>query len=628
MLKDNFELLKKLNLNLANLIREKERVNVETQVVQAKNGLQTLQVLKTDRPFFLHSKYDPIVEAERIIDQITDIEEYNHIFFYGLGMGYHVEELLKRYPNKKFTLFEPNEEVFYQYIRNKDLKKLPLNQMAFFKVGLTVESEIKEFLKEFFNYVQEKTLLVTLPSYERFLSEQYKNFLQEFKQLIGDKRQGMLVNYSFQKRWTLNSWLNLPVTLKSPNILQDVDSAVFKDKPAIIVAAGPSLNEELENLRSIKEKGLAYIFSVGSSINTLVENNIFPDAMCTYDPSVINQKVFEKLSKKKIYSIPMIYGTSVGFETLKNYPGPKFHMVTSQDTISNYYIKRKDQQDIDKVQDAPSIAVVTLELLYKLGCNPIIMVGQNLAYKDKLVYSKDMGYQHATSEISEDELKQAIPVKSVEGKDILTNDSFNRMRTQIEYYLKEFIHSKDVINTTKGGAFIEGTTYKELLSFINEDLFSTSPISREGFSIRENKYDLQYLKEKQQVMISNFEELIESLRKIKKLFIKMDQLIIERKIVKLEKMFGKFDIEMKQFVKNEFYLTFLQPMSRVEFDLLTKDINSLKFDSDIIYKARKTLKSFKRFLNSCEFDIKNFEPIFKEVNKDIEKIINESQIEV
>lgn len=628
MLKDNIELLKKLNPNLANLIKEKEWVNVETQVVQAKNGVQTLQVLKTDRPFFLHSKYDPIVEAERIIDQLKDIEEYDHIFFYGLGMSYHVEELLMRYPNKKFSLFEPKEEVFYQYLRNRDLRKLPINQLAFLKVGLTAESEIKEFLNEFFNYVQEKTLLVTLPSYERFLSEQYKTFLQEFKQLIGDKRQGMLVNYSFQKRWTLNSWLNLPEILKSPNILQDVDSAVFKDKPAIIVAAGPSLNEELENLRSIKEKGLAYIFSVGSSINTLVENNVFPDAMCTYDPSVINQKVFEKLSKKKIYSIPMIYGTSVGFETLKNYPGPKFHMVTSQDTISNFYIKRKDQQDIDKVQDAPSIAVVTLELLYKLGCNPIIMVGQNLAYKDKLVYSKDMGYQHAASEISEEELKRAILVKSVEGKDILTNDSFNRMRTQIEYYLKEFIHSRDVINTTKGGAFIDGTTYKELSLLISECLSSSSLINREGLLNRENKYDLQYLKEKQLAMISNFEELIESLRKIKKLFIKMDQLIIERKIVKLEKMFSKFDIEMKQFVKNDFYLTFLQPMSRVEFDLLTKDINSLKFDSDIIYKAKKTLKSFKRFLNSCEFDIKNFEPIFKEVNKDIEKIIIESQIEV
>lgn len=83
MLKDNIELLKKLNPNLANLIKEKEWVNVETQVVQAKNGVQTLQVLKTDRPFFLHSKYDPIVEAERIIDQLKDIEEYDHIFFMG-----------------------------------------------------------------------------------------------------------------------------------------------------------------------------------------------------------------------------------------------------------------------------------------------------------------------------------------------------------------------------------------------------------------------------------------------------------------------------------------------------------------------------------------------------------------
>ena len=30
----------------------------------------------------------------------------------------------------------------------------------------------------------------------------------------------------------------------------------------------------------------------------------------------------------------MIFGSSVGYETLIDYPGEKYHMITSQDTVS------------------------------------------------------------------------------------------------------------------------------------------------------------------------------------------------------------------------------------------------------------------------------------------------------
>src|SRR5690606_2967005 len=106
-------------------------------------------------------------------------------------------------------------------------------------------------------------------------------------------------------RWILNSMKNFKEVLSTPNILLEKRGA-FKDKPAILVAAGPSLNEEIENIRYIKENGLAYIFSVGSAINTLMHHNIYPHAATTYDPTVKNQIVFEKVKEKEIIEIPMI----------------------------------------------------------------------------------------------------------------------------------------------------------------------------------------------------------------------------------------------------------------------------------------------------------------------------------
>jgi len=82
--------------------------------------------------------------------------------------------------------------------------------------------------------------------------------------------------------------------LSTPNILIEKKEQV-RGKTAIIVAARTSLNEDIEDIRHIKGNGLAYIFSVGSSINTLIYHNIYPDASTTYNPGGFNQEVLEKI---------------------------------------------------------------------------------------------------------------------------------------------------------------------------------------------------------------------------------------------------------------------------------------------------------------------------------------------
>src|SRR5690606_9070724 len=140
--------------------------------------------------------------------------------------------------------------------------------------------------------------------------------LETIKSLLQNRKSSIATDVSFQKRWTINSIKNFPIVLKTPNVLQDFDKNVFKDKPAIIVAAGPSLNEEFANLKYIKDNGLAYIFSVGSDINALIEHGIYPDAACTYDPKERNQHVIKIIKDRNIKEIPLILGSSVGYETL------------------------------------------------------------------------------------------------------------------------------------------------------------------------------------------------------------------------------------------------------------------------------------------------------------------------
>ncbi len=73
----------------------------------------------------------------------------------------------------------------------------------------------------------------------------------------------------------------------------------------------------------------------------MIYHDIYPDAATTYDPGKFNHNVFTKIKEEGIADIPMIFGSSVGYETIMNYPGNKYHMITSQDTVSAYYLKKQ-----------------------------------------------------------------------------------------------------------------------------------------------------------------------------------------------------------------------------------------------------------------------------------------------
>ncbi|MGI6555696.1 MAG: motility associated factor glycosyltransferase family protein [Bacillota bacterium] len=463
-----------------------------------------------------------------ILEEYKNFEDNTAVIFYGTGLGYHIAAFAKRNPNVDFFIYEPVPEVFDQYISHGELSKLPLSRVKSIVLADTEQQAIS-FFKNFIERINNKLVIIPLPSHKAAFPEQYKQFQELFNKLIKDKRSSLHTNYAFQKRWILNSIKNFKEVISTPNILMEKKGA-FTGQPALLVAAGPSLNEEIEKVRYIKDNGLAYIFSVGSAINTLVENNIYPHAACTYDPTENNQKVFAKVVERDIKEIPMIFGSSVGYETLERYSGPKYHMLTSQDTVSAFFLRSRNGEPIQGVYDAPTIAVVTLQLLYQLGFNPIILVGQNLAYKDKKRHSAGVDY---SSEVTEQEIKNGLWVKDVYGGEVLTNEGFNRMRLQMEMYIEKLSGIK-VINTTRGGADIKGAPFvsmEEAMTQYLKDEITVSDWLPESI----NSYDNNYLFSQLDAMEDAHAELKKISSQIGQLLKKIRSLAVNRNFDQLEK---------------------------------------------------------------------------------------------
>ncbi|WP_248929420.1 motility associated factor glycosyltransferase family protein [Paenibacillus hamazuiensis] len=579
------------------------------QIETAKNGQCTIVFSGKERPVYLHSKYNPLNEAEAFIQSFGQLNDYEHIFFYGVGLGYHIDLFLQKYPHLTFSIYEPEVEVFRHLIAQKLLSDLPVKRLRNIYIERKAEDQT-EFITDFVSGVSGKTLLIALPVYELVNPTRFSNFVTQFRETLNHQLFSFSADLRFEKRWAVNSLKNLPYTLTSPNVLLDF-ADVFKDKPAIIVAAGPSLEEDIPIIRKIKENGMAYIFSVGSAIKALIKNGIHPDAACTYDPMPWNHMVFEDVTNQNIDSIPLFYGTSVGYETLEFYPGPLAHMITSQDTLAAYFLKRTDNRQLEGVFDAPTIAIVTLELLHRLGCNPIILAGQNLAYKGDQFYSKGIGYEYRPAGLTVEEVASAKKIKDVYGNTILTSPGFDRMRIQMEYVIKQF-GINNVYNTTKGGAHIEGTTFIQIEELVKK--LQDKKVNP-GWFKQESKYSTEF-------MINRLRHLVLQKDLLKSILDSMLRLLKDLKSPqilssssKLDKKMAEFEGMMKVLESNAFYQTIIQPMNRLQKNLLVRalEAKAVRLEKNKVSRAKRISELSRAYFEGCLGDLDIVTPIFNEV---------------
>lgn len=610
ILTENMDLLKQSFPGAWEYVAKRENLIQEAPVhiLPARNGTDTIAVERNNKQFYLHSQYDPVSEAEKLIDNLGDVSGYKHVFFYGVGLGYHLEAFFERYKDFIFTIFEPDTAVFINYLNNKKLHSLPLKSLQ----NIYLEhSNVDVYIADFMSKLKDQVLVVVPPLYERAYKVECEEFYEKFKKAVSTAKSSMETTKGYEKLWIINSIKNLPKVLDSASVMKKRD--VFYKKPAIIVAAGPSLQDEFENLRYIKDNKLAYIFAIGSSNKALISQGIIPDALTTYDPNPINRAVFEEIIDQKIDNIPLIFGSSVGYQTITEYPGPMLHMITTQDLISAYFLNGEQllaNQEV--VTDAPSIAVLTLEILSRFQAEPIILVGQNFAFRENQYYSQGVNYNYRSIELTDLERAELVEVESVDGGTVRTIPAHNSSRFQMEYHTAKLAGRLKVINTTRGGAKIANTEYMQLQDVINSYL--RGPIVVDNwYSSELQDYDRTYLLQKLDKMDNAKKEFSSCVSNCVKRIIKLESFMNKRERLRLENTFPKLDHATQELLKNEYFNVFIKPMVRVHFDIVARATKTIVMEPDSVKRAKLIIDAIGPFIYECQRMQAFNEPLYQEL---------------
>lgn len=584
MLTKNLTLLQKKFPQLP--INTSMQLSSEVVIEPSKSVEPTMKVKYGENFTYLHSKYNPKKEAE-ILSVNLDLSKYEHIIFLGVGLGYHIDSILKKNPNLTYSLYEDNNTILYQFLNNTNLQELEPKNLL-----LVSSSNRQKYIQEQMSVLSEihfpKTYIFILPSLKVNFASMELELLSNMKEKLKMKKTNMVTNFHFQKRWTTNVLHNFEDILLSPPIMSSRN--LFSGQTAFLVAAGPSLKFEYDNLKQIKRDKLGYIFTVGSAINALISENILPDAAFTYDPTEKNQTVFKLLKDKKKSEIPLIFGSTVGYETLKGYPGEKFHFITSQDTVSSYYLSSIEPFEI--IFDAPSIAVITYQILSKLGFSKIVLVGQNFAYLNDSRYSTGIEYENVSSKVSDKELQGAITIQDVSGEKILSTEGFVSMKTSLEHHIQLTKGQVEVINTTLHGAKIEGAEFTQLSEILPKLKIRDEVVF--GRKLRELN-EMTILNRQSNLKI-HYTKLNKLLEKLSKISYQINSNYQNLSGEEMNKLYIKIDKTLTEIEKNKFYYHFVHPVIRTSRQVLEEGFKKLEYQNDPIIKAKIVVDILDQFL--------------------------------
>jgi len=422
------------------------------QLEMTKSNTYTLKTLQDGQTVYLHSKYNPTREAESWAQSFYETGKL--FIMIGNGLGYYGKALVAHMcAEDNLLIIEPSKQVFQLAADHMDLQIMEDNRVffTFAEDGENLQKNCNLLMKR---QLFDNTKVVITPNYNKLFP--VDEIVEKLQNAVVNYKSELLTKNSFAKEWQENYLQNIEYGIKSCPVTQ------FEDKfdiPAIIVAAGPSLTEELENLKKLYKSAL--IICVGSAVPVLIKNNIIPHLIIAIDGGIANYQHFKDINCE---NIPLFYSPMIYHEILKNHVGEKVIFQSNSNEVTDWYDKMIGfETGIIKL--GPSVANGALDLACKMTSGPICFIGQDLGFTDGYTHAE--GNSHRCTLNYYEQVRVVKKIESNDGSELWSMYTYILMRDWFEDYL--YTYPRDnVYNGTLRGAKIKGTTVIEFGEFIDK----------------------------------------------------------------------------------------------------------------------------------------------------------------
>lgn len=415
------------------------------------DGHYVSKINKDNVDYFLGNRENYQEAIDALLKNISDLRFDSIIIIFGLDTGEYLKDLYKLMCDKnKVVIFEPNKEIF---LKNKKISDDKV-ALVFFE-----EDKIKNQLYSFISASSFNNLYVhAFGNYREIYKKEYDFFIETLDCAFHTASSSITISNRFREVFIKNLICNLGIINQSTGINHFEEKN--KNVPAFIVSAGPSLEKNIEDMvnnRKLVEKSI--VVAGSRTLKVLLENGIKPDLLVSIDPIDDN---YEMMKEYLGCDTPLVFYEYSNRKILNDYKGEKIYLSTLLSKIV------EELNTLRGTYLGGSVAHTCVDIARTLGCNPIILVGQDLAYTYNQHHSKS-----ATFKIDDNvNLMATTIVKDVYGNDVKTTATLNQFRKKLE----EYIETDTKVNGTKYinasyGADIIGTEHLELTEVFKLNIF-------------------------------------------------------------------------------------------------------------------------------------------------------------
>jgi len=380
-LEPNLEALAIRQPDLATWLQHVELKTLE--IFPSVAGFPTVRFGQGENTLHLHSRYDPAKEARKLLTRPDPAA--NYFVLLGFGLGYPLDALIERDPdpNNSYFIVESNLEILRAAFEARDLRGILTLPYIRFAWPVTQPEVAKQWM-EFFDPVRaQNTSFISHPSSVALnpglfkaaaaaIQSQTFQIFTDINTLVG-RSQTFLDNFV----------QNLHVALSAPGVAGFTGR--FEGVPAILVSAGPSLDKNIHELRSCEDRAL--ILATDTTMKPLLAAGIVPHFVLTGDPG--HENYLHLKGTGTCASLLVAEGTA--------YPASlaEFSERTILCTFENSALPSLSDLLAHKgtLRAWGSVATMGLDFALRLGCNPIIFVGQDLAHSHGRTYCSGVHFE-------------------------------------------------------------------------------------------------------------------------------------------------------------------------------------------------------------------------------------------
>lgn len=437
---------------------------------------------------YIHSKYN--MEKEwGFVKKDLEIGKKDALYIvYGLGLGHHIKTLKKKISNRSFIyVIEKNLNIVSTYMHTQKFSDIVDNNILFFfgedeEIIKRIDGKLFTFdIMPLFGNITN----IILPSYRKIYGDWIIKIQKRIIDVICHKYFILGNDMGDTITGIKNNFENIDELIKSPSI--ELMKDTYKNKPLIIVAAGPSLDKNIHELK--QAQGKAIIIATDAVLSTLKKHEIVPDGVVSIERILMTYEKFyngKEINPKIVFIGPPVVRREI-FETMKK---NKKLICLKEGEMINEWINTDILKENRLLHMGTSCAHIAFSFGKCIGANPIVFVGQDLAYtKEGITHSKDV---EIVNKIDTKNSQGLFDVKGINGEILPTSSVFKHFLTWYELEISKDGKERGYIDATEGGAYIRGTTVMKLKDVIdnycNQNIISLYEKVPEGVGVKQ-KYE-------------------------------------------------------------------------------------------------------------------------------------------